>query len=245
MPGAARSTWIAVAGGAVLVSALLVGLSVLTYAVAYRMQLADPGSPPLPALAWVDVNTERNIPTAWSAALLLVSASGAARLAARRTDAADSAWWLVAAVACLLGVDEWLSLHERLGGVGAALVGDALHFAWVVPGAGVAAVVGAVLVRRLRDQPDAVRHQLTVAGVIYLSGALALETLAGFVLRDHGHAAGYLLVTGAEELLEMVGAALLLATVAASSRRSGASGTTATEAARPGRHARADYAHAP
>ncbi|HEX3201726.1 MAG TPA: hypothetical protein VHW42_07305, partial [Actinomycetes bacterium] len=44
----------------------------------------------------------------------------------------------------------------------------------------------------------------------YLAGAAALEAVGGMVLEAQGHRAMYLLVTAAEEGLEMAGAVLLL-----------------------------------
>jgi hypothetical protein len=89
---------------------------------------------------------------------------------------------------------------------------DRLHFAWVVPGAALACVVGLVLLRRLRAQPVEVRRRLVVAGAVYLTGALVLETVSGQVLRVYGAGGkAYTLVTSVEEGLEMAGASLLLA----------------------------------
>jgi hypothetical protein len=87
----------------------------------------------VPALRWFDVNSERNVPTAWSTLLLLAGAAAAAALAheGRRSSRPGTGWLLVASTAALLALEEWLELHERLGGAGEAVARDALHFAWV------------------------------------------------------------------------------------------------------------------
>lgn len=205
--------WLGLAAVGVAVSGLLVLLSVGTHLLAYRLQLADPGSAPIAALRWFDVNSERNVPTAWSASLLLGASVVAAALALRSTALVERAWLLVAAVAGFLALDESLELHERLGAAGAVVSGDALHFAWVVPGALLAAAVGLVLLGGLRRQDRTVRRRLVVAGAVYLTGALVLETVSGLVLRHDLPAEAYVAVTAAEELLEMTGACLLLATL--------------------------------
>lgn len=207
-----RTTVVRVALAAMAVSAALVVASVTTRYVAYRIQVGAPGSEPIAALRWFDVNSERNVPTTWSVALLLGAAVVAAVVAARRRRPADGVWWAVAAVAAYLALDEWFELHERLGDVGEAIGGSVLHFAWVIPAVVVAGVVGVVLLRLFADQPAIVRRRLVVAGLVYLFGALGLETVSGLVLREQGAAALYLVVTAAEELCEMVGASLLLAT---------------------------------
>lgn len=207
------------------VSAVLVAFSVGTHYLAYRLQVATPGSPPLSALRWVDVNAERNIPTAWSV-LLLLSAAWLAATCARGT-ASGRGWLLVAVTAGWLAADEGLELHERLGPAGRAVAGNALHFAWVVPATCAAAVVGVILLARLRQQPRLVRRRLIAAGAVFLTGAIALETASGLVLQAYGPREGYIVVTAAEEWLEMTGACLLLATlVAVRAARSG-SGRTA------------------
>ena len=202
----------AVLGSAAGVSALVVVLSVGVHYLAYRLQRASPGAPPIAALTWFDVNAERNVPTAWSTVLLLASALASVLLALRR-DVFGPGWLLVAATAGYLALDESMELHERLAPAGSAVAGNALHFAWVVPGAVAAALVGGLLLLRLRRQPAAVRRGLVTAGSVYLAGALVLESLSGIVLRRDGARELYIAVTAAEELLEMLGAALLLATL--------------------------------
>jgi hypothetical protein len=199
---------------AAAVSVLLVATSVAVHYVAYRLQVAAPAESPIAALRWFDVNSERNVPTAWSAALLLASAVLAAVLALRR-DGLGSAWLLVAATAGYLALDESIEIHEWLAPAGSAVAGNALHFAWVIPGAALAAVVGGILLARLRRQPEQVRRRLVIAGGVYLTGALLLEALSGIVLRYLGPREMYIAVTAAEELCEMLGASLLLATVVA------------------------------
>jgi hypothetical protein len=205
----------AVAAAGIAVSTFLVALSVGTHYLAYRVQLADPGSPPLAVLRRFDVNSERNVPTVWSAALLLGSSVLAVRLHLRSRGRGRQGWLFVGTTTAFLALDEFLELHERLGTVGQALSGNALHFAWVVPGAAAAAVVGAVALVRLRSQPPEVRRRLAVAAGVYLTGALVVETVSGAVLQRFGAREAYVLITAAEELLEMAGACLLLASVAA------------------------------
>lgn len=191
------------------VSALLVALSLAVRVAAYRLQVADPASEPVAALRWFDVNSERNVPTTWSVLLLLAASLLAAGLALREHRWA-SAWTMTSLVTALLALDEGLALHERLGVLGSAVAGDLLHFAWVVPGALVAAATGVVLLAAFRRQPRQVRRRLVAAGAVYLTGALVLETLSGVVLRADGDREAYVLVTALEEGLEMGGACLLL-----------------------------------
>ena len=234
-PDRADVSWVRSAAPLLVASGGVVLLSLAVTVAAWRLQLAAPGSPPIAALQWFDVGSERNVPTAWSAGLLLASAVTAALLAAQARS--GSGWALVAVTCAVLALDESFELHERLGGLGAAVADDRLHFAWVVPGAALAAVVGLVLLRRLRSQPLQVRRRLVVAGAVYLAGALVLETVSGTALRSYG-AGGkvYTLVISAEEGLEMAGASLLLAALVLQlrhlkpGRNSSSTGRTATSA---------------
>jgi hypothetical protein len=230
-----QRSWLRLAVPLLVVSAGVVLLSLAVTAAAWRLQVAAPGSAPIAALRWFDVNSERNVPTAWSALLLLASAVTAATLAVRARG--GSGWLLVAVTCAFLAVDESFELHERLGGLGATVADDRLYFAWVVPGAALAAVVGLVLLRRLRSQPAEVRRRLVVAGAVYLAGALVLETVSGQVLRAFGAGGrAYTVVTSVEEGLEMAGASLLLAALLAAlaqakpGRNSSSTGRTATSA---------------
>ena len=236
-PDREDASWVRSAAPLLVTSGVVVLLYLAVTVAAWRLQLAAPGSPPIAALQWFDVGAERNVPTAWSAALLLASAVTAALLAARARARSGSGWVLVAVTCAFLALDESFELHERLGGLGASVADDRLHFAWVVPGAALAAVVGLVLLRRLRSQPLQVRRRLVVAGVVYLAGALVLETVSGTALRAYG-AGGkvYTLVISAEEGLEMAGASLLLAALVLQlrhlkpGRNSSSTGRTATSA---------------
>ena len=206
----AEPSWAGTAMPMLVVSGGVVVMSLAVTFAAWRLQVAAPGSAPIAALRWFDVSSERNVPTAWSALLLLSCAVTAALLAVRGRGGAG--WVLVSVTCAFLALDESFELHERLGGLGASVADDRLHFAWVVPGAALACVAGLVLLRRLRAQPLLVRRRLVVAGAVYLTGALVLETVSGQVLRAHGAGGkAYTLVTSVEEGLEMAGASLLLA----------------------------------
>lgn len=199
------SHWTRRAAIPLAVSALLVAVGLVARLVG--LQLLEPDVPAPLALRLLDVNRERNLPTAWSVGLLLAGAWSAARLARQHVRA----WWLLVAVLLVMAADEGVQVHERADALGRVLAGDALHFAWVVPGALAAGAVGLLLLRGLRTVPVRVRRRLVVAGVPYLSGALLVEALSGTVLDTVGRGVLYALLNAVEEGLEMTGACLLLA----------------------------------
>jgi hypothetical protein len=203
------------------VAGLLIALSLATRYGAYRAEVARPGSAQVAAWKAVmrlfDVNSEHNVPSWFSSMLLMGCALVAALLAAlgRHAGGRDAGYWAgLAAVLLLLSLDEAVALHERLGGPAAVVLGDttrgALHFAWVVPGVVLALVVGLAFVGFVIRLPPSTRRLVVAAAALYLTGAVALEALGGMVLEAQGHRAMYLLVTAAEEGLEMAGSVLLL-----------------------------------
>lgn len=203
------------------VAGLLIALSLATRYGAYRAEVARPGSAQVAAwkaiMRLFDVNSEHNVPSWFSSMLLMGCALVAALLAAlgRHAGGRDAGYWAgLAAVLSLMSLDEAVALHERLGGPAAVVLGDttrgALHFAWVVPGVVLALVVGLAFVRFVVRLPPSTRHLVVAAAALYLTGAVALEALGGMVLEAQGHRAMYLLVTAAEEGLEMAGSVLLL-----------------------------------
>lgn len=207
----------ALVGGA----ALLVALSLATRYAAYRADVTAPGSQP--AAAWhsvmklFDVNSESNLPTWYSASLLLAAAVGTglvAVLVARAGGRDAGRWWLLAGILALLSLDEASALHERLGGPAEDLLGSTGvgPFVWVLPAGVLALVAGLSFLGFLGRLPAPVRRHLLGAGALFLTGAVLLEAVSGLVLEAAGDRAAYLLVTAAEEGTEMAAAAWFLVT---------------------------------
>ena len=101
----------------------------------------------------LDVDDERNVPTWFSSALLLMVAASLWRVAAAwrgEGRAHASRWSMLALAALAMSAEEVVGLHERtIVPLRTALgSGGPLYYAWVVPGAAIAACVG-VLSRRL------------------------------------------------------------------------------------------------
>ena len=161
----------------------------------------------------LDLDKEANLPSLFSALLLVLVGALLALVALvqRQRHAGTAHWWVLAAIAAAMGVDEAASVHELLIEPTRRVLGGqptgVLHFAWVVPGA---LVVAAFLVAFWRFHlrlPQPLRGRVQLAGLLYLGGALGVELLAGRHVSLHGadnlaYAAG--LVT-LEEGLELAG----------------------------------------
>lgn len=175
-----------------------------------------------PGRAWFDVGNENNLPTWWNAALLMVAAALASVVACvswngRRAKSPGTAvWWLIGLLLAALSLDEVASLHERLGRLAdAALPGHGFTYAWLAVGIpmALALLTGTVFVTR---SLAVVPRRLLLAGLLVLfAGAVGLEAANDILVRlsDQADAHNphlFHVIYHAEELLELLGACLLV-----------------------------------
>jgi hypothetical protein len=188
---------------------LLVAASVLTYWAFERW----PALHRPHRLFYVDL--EANVPTWWSAMLLLASGAVAAFQAARSRRALDRRWldWLtLAALFVALAADEAASLHELLQKPVRSLLGSEswLRYPLVVPGT-LVAIVLVVRFRQFLRTLGPTRRRLAIAAAVFAAGALGFETVGGwFAPEAVGPNTTYLALTTIEEALEMIGSTLAL-----------------------------------
>ena len=163
-----------------------------------------------PTFRALDLNREGNLPTMYSAGLLLCAATLALVLAwmTRRPS------WMVATAALLATVvDEIVQIHEWV----AHQVADLLdidgfrNYSWTLLALVSLAIVGWPLLRFLRSLSSPARTYAIAAIGIYLSGAVGLEIVGGLIdaATDDGNPASLRAVIQFEELAEMIGASLM------------------------------------
>lgn len=166
-------------------------------------------------VALFDFDTEMNVPSLFSALMLLACSGVLVRLATDGSSPVELrlGWWGLALVFLFLAVDETFSLHEetirplRTGLHTSGL----LYFAWVIPYGAAALLLLLTYGRFLQRLPRRTAALCVAAGAVFVSGAIGIEMLGGWYYERHGpdHALYGLLYTG-EELLEMLGVALFL-----------------------------------
>ena len=157
---------------------------------------------------YFDVGREYNMATWYNSGLWLLLGGLAAMIALAR-PAFRRSWWLLAVVALLASVDEYLEIHERFDVPGdrlAALLPFDVGFTWVLVGAPIALVIGLLLLRLVLSLP-----RRALIGI--LVGAVGVESLNGRHLAASDWIVDnrYIYGTMIEELLEMSGIALALA----------------------------------
>lgn len=180
-------------------------------------------------LLWtaVDIGAEGNA-AVWFASTVWLLVGVFAALAAVTAERFRKSWWLFAAVAVTASADESGALHERL-----FVVGDRLapylpfdtFYNWVIPGAIIASVVGALLIRLVLALRRTVSIALILSAIMFLTGAIVIESLTGLVHRaDGGMSTRYIVLMYIEETFELVavaGAAVALSSMFRVARRPG------------------------
>ena len=163
-------------------------------------------------VARFDLDTEGNVPTWFSAALLLAAAGALWTVAAIAPVERRFArhWRLLAIIFVMLSLDEGAAFHERINKpVAAALhaVGirhDAFHYAWIVPAAAAVVAIGLAYLPLLRQMPRATRRGIMLAGGLFVAATIGLEMLGGWYESGHGRdTLVFKLLTTAEEAAEM------------------------------------------
>lgn len=169
-----------------------------------------------------DFNREGNLPAFYSACALLFASVllfVIARHAWERHDPWRRHWMWLGIIFVFLAVDEAAELHGLLSLPIRRLTraSNALLFAWVVPYAILTLLFAVTYLRFFWALPGRLRTWLGVAGVIYVTGSLGFEMLAGAIVSSHGgieggglevwqHAVSYTV----EELLEMTGVVIAI-----------------------------------
>jgi hypothetical protein len=168
------------------------------------------------AVPLLSLSYEENIPTFYSAVILLAAALLLALIALgtkRNGERFVAAWWVLSVGFFYIAVDEVLELHEQLTPLMSTLkqFGGVLTFSWVIPAAVLVLVLGLLFIPFLRHLPRATRNRFLLAGALYVGGAVVLELPLGAWTQKHGDEnLGYALIDAVEESLEMLGVNLFL-----------------------------------
>jgi hypothetical protein len=164
----------------------------------------------------ISLDGEHNLPSLFST-ILLLSASALLTLVAlleKERKAQDRwKWGILATGFLLMGLDETLSLHEKMIEPLRNLLGGQhhhlgiLYFAWVIPGIALVAGLGVYFLPFLFRLPRRTAIAFVISGAIYVGGALGVELVEGWWREGHGHRnLTYHLLVSLDEGMEMVGA---------------------------------------
>jgi hypothetical protein len=194
---------------------LLVTLSFVLQAIKFRM----PHLHTAMVTNFLHVDGEHNLPTFYSALLLVIVALLLALIAAIKWQGREAfvAHWGALAIGFLyLAVDDMLALHERVSErLTIALEPDLpafLYFAWVIPAAVI--VLGLAVAYRsfVLALPGRSQGLFVLSGGVYVLGGLGAEMIGSALYVAHGSTDSllYQAVATVEEGCEMGGAVLFI-----------------------------------
>lgn len=121
-------------------------------------------------------------------------------------------WFFVGGLLLSLSFDDLVGVHERLHAVGMSMGGGQgpLHFSWVVPGALIALLYLASLVFHAVRIAPLPRAYLIGGVCTFFLGAIGFEMISGAELSANGRTDAYVALYHVEEMLEAIGATLML-----------------------------------
>ncbi len=163
-----------------------------------------------------DFDRERNVPTLYSSANLMLSAVILGLIAV--THKANGATWVpwlgLSAIFVFLSVDELARIHEKLTApLQLALsTSGAFYYAWTIPYGILTGILFLSYFRFLMRLPAKTRYLFIAAGAIFISGAIGFEMIGSFQLQNDfsRNTLATRLTYTCEEFLEMVGVVVFI-----------------------------------
>lgn len=157
------------------------------------------------------VDREQNIPSLYSASVLLLCCIVLAAIAYSKKIAGDSYrryWQVLSIIFLYLSLDEIMSLHEKaIEPVRSALnTSGIFYYAWVIPGAILTFICLLGFSRFLVHLPAKIGRLFLIAGSIFVGGALGVELIGGYYADFYNEQSMvYAIIVTIEESLEMLG----------------------------------------
>ena len=162
----------------------------------------------------LDVVLDFNLPTWWSASLLVIAAAGhlvAAWVALPRSRATAAAWVGLGLLTALMSLDDTIRIHERLDRLTNRVLDPSDYpFTWVLLGIPIAIGILVAAVVLGRALPRRTRNAILVGLGTFFFAAVGIEVLGGWLLHTTGVSTIYRISYHIEEFLEMAGAAVLV-----------------------------------
>jgi len=170
-----------------------------------------------------NIDQEANIPTWFTAGVALYLAMMASMIASAVKSQGKSAWsWRgIALMGIYIAMDEVAGFHEL------AIdpirdkweISPWLYQSWVIPAMAVVVFISIIYSRFVWKLPMYSKFYLLLGGLIYLTGAIGVESVGGFVLTTQGLNDWYVQLSHIEEFLEMMGLIIILYAVVEYARR--------------------------
>jgi hypothetical protein len=161
----------------------------------------------------LNVNLEANLPTYFSALVLLGDAILLALIAYGSKAIGGKFWhWIgLSSIFVFISLDEMIQIHEQLRAPMEALFNTSglLYFAWFIPYIGVTILMAIAYFKFIMRLPKRILKLFILTAILFISGAVGMEMFGGMHTEIHGEkTVTYAFMYSFEECLEMSGAAL-------------------------------------
>jgi hypothetical protein len=170
-------------------------------------------------VGYFDFNGESNIPAFFSSIILLIAGGLLLLIHTQQKNYTESKptrhWLILGWIFMFMAVDENVQIHEHIADFVRPQLGNdlsgLLHWAWVVPYAILTLAVVAYFIGFVLRLPPYTRNLIIVAGALFVTGALGLELVEGYLYKRYGidHLYNRILYC-IEELMEMTGVVLFI-----------------------------------
>ncbi|MEY3471021.1 MAG: hypothetical protein RLZZ223_371 [Candidatus Parcubacteria bacterium] len=169
------------------------------------------------------VDQEANIPTWFTGAIALYLAMNAALIASAVKSQGKSSWaWRgISLMGIYIAMDEVAGFHEL------AIdpirhnwdISPWLYQAWVIPAMALVILISIIYSRFILRIPIYTKVYLILGALTYVTGAIGVEAIGGFVLSTQGLSDWYVELSHIEEFMEMMGLIIILYSVVEYARR--------------------------
>ena len=170
-----------------------------------------------------NIDQEANIPTWFTAGVAFYLAMMASIIASAVKSQGKSAWaWRgIALMGIYIAMDEVAGFHEL------AIdpirdnweISPWLYQSWIIPAMALVVFISIIYSRFVWKLPMYFKFYLLLGGLIYLTGAIGVESIGGFVLTTQGLNDWYVQLAHIEEFLEMMGLIIILYSMVEYARR--------------------------
>ena len=160
-----------------------------------------------------ELGSEHNIPTHFSALLILFSALLLFFIffvETTKNSWSKTYWLILAGGFFFMAADETYQVHEKLiDPVQHLLPGTSFgifYFAWVIPYFIIVLTIAVFFARFLMKIPSKTKNRFLIAAAIYLGGAIGIELIGGYYFELHGSDNfTYNMIQTVEESMEITG----------------------------------------
>ena len=158
---------------------------------------------------------EANLPSLYSALTLGFCSYLLATIATIKKNARakyTKHWKALCWIFLFLAIDEACSIHELLIPIMKGVINaeGLLYFPWVIPAFFLVIIFLLVFRKFILALPTKTKTLFLLSGMIYVAGALGMETIGGYIADKQGYNTAYGLVSSIEELLEMFGVVIFI-----------------------------------